>query len=142
MNEASIKVTGVERAKLIDTDFSNYFTEPNKAQEGYLKVFEKGFVADYPLTIKHKNGNLTDVLYNASVYKDDKGNVLGVFAAARDITDAKKAETALRKKTQTLAVGSAVAGLAIIQIDYSTNLAHLTDEAENFILGPMQKPRV
>ena len=90
VNEASVKVTGVPREKLIGTDFSNYFTAPKKAQEGYLQVFEKGFVADYPLTIKHKNGNLTDVLYNASVYKDDKGNVLGVFAAARDITEQKQ----------------------------------------------------
>ena len=92
VNEASVKVTGVLREKLIDTDFSNYFTEPTKAQEGYRQVFEKGFVADYPLTIKHKNGNLTDVLYNASVYKDDKGNVLGVFAAARDVTEQKWAK--------------------------------------------------
>jgi PAS domain S-box-containing protein len=89
VNEASVKVTGIPREKLIDTDFSNYFTEPIKAQEGYLRVFEKGFVANYPLTIKHKNGNLTDVLYNASVYKDDKGNVLGVFAAARDVSEQK-----------------------------------------------------
>ncbi len=92
VNEASVKVTGVPREKLIDTDFSNYFTEPKKAQEGYLQVFEKGFVADYPLTIKHKNGNLTDVLYNASIYKDDKDNVLGVFAAARDVTEQKWAK--------------------------------------------------
>lgn len=86
VNEASIKVTGIPREELIGNDFSNYFTEPQKAEEGYQQVFEKGFVSDYPLTIKHKNGKLTDVLYNASVYKDDKGNVLGVFAAARDIT--------------------------------------------------------
>ena len=91
VNEASAKVTGVPREKLIGTDFSNYFTEPEKAQAGYQQVFEKGFVADYPLTIRHKNGKLTDVLYNASVYKDDKGNVLGVFAAARDITEQKQA---------------------------------------------------
>ena len=51
-----------------------------------MQVFEKGFIADYPLAIKHKNGKFTDVLYNVSVYKDDKGNVIGVFAAARDIT--------------------------------------------------------
>ena len=31
------------------------------------------------------------MLYNASVYKDDKGNVLGVFAAARDVTVQKQA---------------------------------------------------
>ncbi len=92
VNEASIKVTGVSREKLIGTDFSNYFTEPKKAQQGYQQVFEKGFVADYPLTIKHQNNKLTDVLYNASVYKDDKGNVLGVFAAARDVTEQKWAK--------------------------------------------------
>jgi len=92
VNEASINVTGVPREKLIGTDFSDYFTEPKKAQEGYLQVFEKGFVADFPLTIKHKKGKLTDVLYNASVYKDDKGNVLGVFAAARDVTEQKWAK--------------------------------------------------
>ncbi|MBT7994724.1 MAG: PAS domain S-box protein [Bacteroidetes bacterium] len=89
VNEASIKVTGIPREKLIGTDFSSYFTEPIKAQEGYLQVFDKGFVENYPLTIKHQNGTLTDVLYNASVYKDEKGNVLGVFAAARDVTEQK-----------------------------------------------------
>lgn len=86
VNKASIKATGISREALIDTDFSHYFTDPKKAQEGYLQVFEKGFVSDYQLTIKHKNGDLMDVLYNASVYKDDNGNVLGVFAAARDVT--------------------------------------------------------
>lgn len=90
VNEASVKVTGVNREKLIGTDFSNYFTEPTKAQEGYRQVFEKSFVSDYPLTIRQAGGKLTDVLYNASVYKDDKGNVLGVFAAARDITAQKQ----------------------------------------------------
>jgi PAS domain S-box-containing protein len=90
VNEASVKVTGILREILIGTDFLDYFTEPEKAREGYRQVFEKGFVADYPLTIKHKNGKLTDVLYNASVYKDAKGNVLGVFAAARDVTEQKQ----------------------------------------------------
>jgi PAS domain S-box-containing protein len=89
VNEASINVTGIQREELIGADFSNYFTEPQKAQEGYQQVFEKGFVSDYPLTIKHKNGKLTDVLYNASVYKNEEGEVLGVFAAARDITEQK-----------------------------------------------------
>ena len=32
------------------------------------------------------------MLYNASVYKDAAGNVLGVFAAARDVTAQKRAE--------------------------------------------------
>jgi len=92
VNEASAEVTGARRESLIGTDFSDYFTEPEKAREGYKQVFEKGAVSDYPLTIRHRNGKLTDVLYNASVYKDARGNVLGVFAAARDVTAQKRAE--------------------------------------------------
>ena len=90
VNEATVKVTGVPRDRLIGTDFSDYFTEPEKAREGYQQVFAKGFVTDYPLTIRHRDGNLVDVLYNASVYKDIRGNVLGVFAAARDVTESKR----------------------------------------------------
>jgi PAS domain S-box-containing protein len=91
VNEATVIVTGMPRERLVGTDFSDYFTEPEKARNGYQQVFAKGFVTDYPLTIRHQDGHLTDVLYNASVYKDVRGNVLGVFAAARDITIQKQA---------------------------------------------------
>ena len=97
VNEGSIKVTGVARAELIGTDFSDYFTEPAKAREGYQQVFALGSVIDYPLTIRHRDGRFTDVLYNASLYKDTGGTVLGVFAAARDITERKRAEAALHE---------------------------------------------
>ena len=91
VNEATIKVTGVPREKLIGTDFSIYFVEPTKARKGYQQVFAQGYVTDYPLTIRHRDSHLTDVLYNASVYKDVNGDVLGVFAAARDVTEQKQA---------------------------------------------------
>ncbi len=61
VNEAAIKVTGVPREKLVGTDFSDYFTEPQKAREGYQQVFAKGFVTDCPLTIRHKHGQPDDV---------------------------------------------------------------------------------
>jgi diguanylate cyclase (GGDEF)-like protein/PAS domain S-box-containing protein len=93
VNEASVKVTGVAREALIGTDFADYFTNPAQAREGYQQVFAKGFVTDYPLAIRHCSGHITDVLYNASVYRDDQGRVLGVFAAARDVTERKKAES-------------------------------------------------
>jgi PAS domain S-box-containing protein len=92
VNEGSIKVIGLPREHLVGTDFSDYFTEPDKARAGYQQVFLKGSVTDYPLTIRHRNGHLTDVLYNASLYKDAQGKVLGVFAAARDVSAQKKAE--------------------------------------------------
>jgi len=97
VNKGSIKVTGVAREKIIGSDFSDYFTDPEMACAGYKKVFEDGSVIDYPLTIKHSNGNLTHVLYNASIYKSEQGRVLGVFAAARDITAKKQLENQLEE---------------------------------------------
>ncbi|MDD5454856.1 MAG: PAS domain S-box protein [Candidatus Ratteibacteria bacterium] len=102
VNEATIKATGIPREKLISTDFFNYFTEPQKAREGYKQVFAKGFVTDYPLTIRNKNGRLMNVLYNATVYKDTRGNVLGVFAAARDVTERSRAEEELKRNREHL----------------------------------------
>ncbi|MBV9575971.1 MAG: PAS domain S-box protein, partial [Gammaproteobacteria bacterium] len=102
VNEATVQVTGLNREELIGTDFSIYFTEPQTARKGYEEAFEKGFVKDYALTIRHKNGKLTDVLYNASVYKDNDGNVLGVFAAARDYSLVKRTTEKLETSNQEL----------------------------------------
>jgi PAS domain S-box-containing protein len=93
-NQATVKLTGVPRDQLIGTSFSDYFTDPAKAEEIYQRVFTDGMAADYPLTLRHRDRHetSTDVLYNASVYRDTAGNVLGVFAAARDVTEQMRAQ--------------------------------------------------
>ena len=93
MNDAALKITELSREELFDTNFINYFTEPDKAREGYQQVFAKGFVADYPLTIM--DGKETPALFNGSVYKDDKGKVLGAVIVARVITEQKRFEKEL-----------------------------------------------
>lgn len=97
VNTATELITGLTREQLIGDDFANYFTEPTDARTGYQTVLEKGSVRDYPLTITHTSGKTTDVLYNATVYKNEEGEVQGVFAAARDITELKKAEAEIQK---------------------------------------------
>ncbi len=102
VNAATEKVTGIEREQLMGSDFCDYFTEPDKARNGYQQVFSKGFVVDYPLAIRHATGKITDVLYNASVYRNSQGEVAGIFAAARDITDKKKAEQTMLEQQESL----------------------------------------
>jgi PAS domain S-box-containing protein len=102
VNKTTELVTGKSRAELIGSDFSSYFTEPDKANEGYQKVFSEGFVKDYFLTIQHKSGSLMDVLYNATLYRDEQGQVQGIFAAARDVTELKKKEDELSKLNENL----------------------------------------
>jgi len=97
VNKSTELVTGLSREKLIGSRFSDYFTEPEKAAGGYKLAFEKGLIRDYPLSIRNISGQATDVLYNASVYKNESGEVQGIFAAARDITELKRIEKELKK---------------------------------------------
>ena len=103
VNEAMTKATDKSRKMLIDTNFINYIVEKKKAKEFYMKVFSKGFVLNFPLTIM--DGVLTDVLVNGSVYKNEQGDVLGAIIVARDITELKRIENELTetKKTSELA---------------------------------------
>jgi PAS domain S-box-containing protein len=116
VNMATELVTGLSRKELIGNNFSDYFTDPGKAKLGFNKVISKGFVRDFPLTISNISGKRTEVLYNATIYKNEAGEILGVFAAARDITEQRAAEIELniyRKhleelvKTRTIELASA-----------------------------------
>ena len=100
VNAATEAVTGYVRTALIGKDFSDYFTEPEKARSGYQQVFREGLVRDFPLELRHRDGRVTSVLYNATVYRDDSGETIGVFAAARDITGRKRAEEELRESEE------------------------------------------
>jgi len=92
VNESTVKATGVRREALIGTDFSQYFTDPANAHEAYARAFAQGSLTDYPLTLVHQDGTMTDVLYNASVYRDFNENVLGVLAVARDAAKLRQQE--------------------------------------------------
>jgi len=102
VNKATEEATGFFREELIGSDFSNYFTEPDKAKSGYQQVFNESFVRDFPLAIRHKSGKIIDVLYNATVYRNEKGEIQGVFAAARDITEQQQAESRIREQAELL----------------------------------------
>ncbi len=136
VNDASVQATGVPRDQLIGTDFSNYFTEPDQARIGYQKVFSVGLVRDYPLAIRHTTGRIMDVLYNAAVYRDVKGNVLGVFAAARDITERKFMDQALLEKNVELERAKAVAEKANLgKSEFLSSMSHELRTPLNAILG-------
>jgi PAS domain S-box-containing protein len=95
VNAAAESATGYSRQELIGTDFSTYFTDPEKAAQGYQQVFATGKVQDYELELQHKDGHITPVVYNASLYRDENGNVAGVYADAQDITNRKRTERQL-----------------------------------------------
>ena len=99
VNGATLAATGRTREELVGSEFSRYFTDPEKAQAGYRQVFRDAQVRDYPLELRHQSGRVIPVLLNASVYKNEAGAVVGVFAAARDISERKQAEARIQQQS-------------------------------------------
>jgi len=137
INEASVRVTGIQREQLIGTDFSNYFTEPQKAREVYLEVFAKRSVADSPLTLRHKDGKLTDVLFNGSVYTDDRENVVGVVIVARDVTYQKRIATELLEAKEAAERATKIAEEAQLKAETATIIAENAVKAKQQFLSNM-----
>jgi PAS domain S-box-containing protein len=137
MNQATVDITGITREKLTGTDFFIYFTEPQKAREVYQVVFADGSVTDSPLTLRHEDGKLTDVLFNGSVYKDDKGNVLGAVVVARDITEQKRISTELTEAIVFAELATELAEEARTKAENATRLAENAVKAKQQFLSNM-----
>ncbi len=135
MNVAFENATNKKREELTDSDFFTYFTEPEKARLVYKEVFEKGFVTNYPLTIK--DDKLTDVLFNGSVYKDEKGDILGAVVVARDITEQKRAATELFEAKIFAELATAIAEEAKTKAENATQIAEVAVKSKQQFLSNM-----
>ncbi len=105
VNRATEKITGRTHIELIGTDFADYFTQPDKARLGYDIALQKGVIRNYELEIKGKKEINIPILYNASVYLNDIGESIGVFAIVHDITELKNLQEDLIKSTKFNIIG-------------------------------------
>lgn len=120
VNKAAEQVTGISRENLVGSDFSQYFTEPEQVAKCCKQVFSEGFVKDYPLLFRHTSSHMTDVLFNATVYRNEAGEVQGILAAARDITERKKVEEALHESEMMyhLLADNSIDGIWQLNLDF------------------------
>ncbi|MDB5580362.1 MAG: domain S-box protein [Bradyrhizobium sp.] len=99
VNKQMEALTGCTRDELIGAPFKNFFTDPERAEAAIHLVLTMRKVTNYELTVCDRDGKETVVSYNATTFYDRDRVLQGVFAAARDITERKVDEQALREAT-------------------------------------------
>jgi len=136
VNKQMETLTGCTRDELIGAPFKNYFTQPERAEAGIKRALSGGKVNDYELTARAWDGKETVVSYNAIAFHDRGRKLQGVFAAARDVTERKRFELALKENNIELERATAVAEKAnIAKSDFLAAMSHEIRTPMNAILG-------
>ena len=99
VNRQMEALTGCTRDELIGAEFSGLFTDARQAEAGIKRVLREGRVINYELTVRARDGQLTVVSLNATTLYDRQRRPRGAFASARDMTEHKQQEAALREAT-------------------------------------------
>ena len=68
-------------------------------REAIPKLMKKGFARNVEVTVIHRDGTRFPALLSWTLMKDAEGKPTGIIAVARDITERKRAEEALRQYT-------------------------------------------
>jgi len=100
VNQQMVNLTGRTRDELIGAPCKKFFTDPARADAAIKRVLAENRVTDYELTVRAHNGQETMVSYNAATFFNRDRELQGVFAAARDVTERKSLERALKEKNE------------------------------------------
>ena len=146
VNDRMCDMTGYTRAELVGTPFADYFTEPDRAHAGVQQTFDAGYATEYALTIVSRTRRHLQVSFNASVFKGSDGDVRGIFASARDITDRVRLEEQLREQQSYLRglIESSIDGLVTVDpdgfiTDVNEQLCRLTGYSRQELIGSVFK---
>jgi two-component system sensor histidine kinase/response regulator len=136
VNKQMETLTDCTRDELIGAPFKDYFTDPDRAEEGIKQVLSEKKVTNYELTARARDGKETVVSYNATTFYDRDRKLQGVFAAARDITERKLLDQVLQEKNVELESARSVAEKAnLAKSDFLSNMSHEIRTPMNAIIG-------
>ena len=90
INEAGEKLFGYTREELLNMDVSNLYANKNDRIRFQRDIKKKGYVKDYEVKLKRKDGKVIDCLLSSTMIK--KGNKIYYQGIIRDITPMKEAK--------------------------------------------------
>jgi len=100
VNEAGVKLLGYDsKQEVLDMESAELlYHNPSDRKRFQESIEQDGFVKDYPVEFKKKDGTRISVLITSTTIKDKNGNVLGYEGSIRDVTETETTQ----KKTQAL----------------------------------------
>lgn len=129
VNNQAQALTECTRDELIGSPFKKHFTDSHRAEGCINLVLGQAKIINYELTARTRGGRAVQVSCNASTFCDRERRLLGVFVAARDVTEAKSLEQLLQQKNAELVESSR------IKSEFLANMSHELRTPLNAIIG-------
>jgi PAS domain S-box-containing protein len=136
VNQAAADITGRRRELLVGADFGACFTEPERARASFQTMLSENLVRDQLLTVRDAAGGRTEVLFNATAYRNGLGQVEGIVAAARDFTQIRRAQQTLVRQHALLSKITETGAIGIVVCDLSGHVTFANAEADKLLAGP------
>ena len=94
------RVAGYKPEEVIGTYLKDYYVYPDERNKFLELISTNGFVENFEVQMKKKDGSFLWASVYASLSKDQEGKVVGIEGIARDITKRIKAEEELRRSEE------------------------------------------
>ena len=101
-NQSCLDLFGYTREEMLGRSVIKIYADPSDRDSFRHKIEEYGSVKDYPLRLIKGDGAQIDCLLTATARKASDGTILGYRGIIRDVTERKRIEEDLRKKTEML----------------------------------------
>lgn len=101
-NKGAEDIFGYTKSEIIGRKFDEIFAEKTNVEILWKKVLKWGNIRNFDTYQKDKKGNLIPVNITASVIKDGQGNIIGVSAVIKDVTEKVEAQKSLEEYAKKL----------------------------------------
>lgn len=95
-NQSALDLFGYKREEIIGQSVLKLYSQVDDRTRFQREIEEKGFVRDYYLKLRKKDGTEIDCMLTSTLRISQDGNILGYQGIFRDITDSKRAEEVVR----------------------------------------------
>ncbi|MBN2224883.1 MAG: PAS domain S-box protein [Deltaproteobacteria bacterium] len=111
-NRAGKLFFGYTDEEIRGLNLRDLYANPTERDKFVRKVVEKGFIENYEIKLKKKDGTPVDALVTVVAKKDDQGNVVGLQGNVKDITQMRRLERQLLQTEKLSSLGTMISGIA------------------------------
>jgi PAS domain S-box-containing protein len=101
-NRRSAEIYGYSLGELADKTAFDLYADPEELDRMLQRLRRDSLVREFEILMKKKDGTIVPMDISISLLKDDQGRTIGSVCVARDLSERKKAEAALKHAQEEL----------------------------------------